>query len=124
MSDDKRITAPFKKNGSLWHYPPTDQELNNPRVSADKRPTLEWREVGPWEDTMLVVGQQRGRSAAIFLLVGSDGKTSYPMFMSDASEMMRSATIDRGKITGRWAVVKKGRNFGLRYLPESGATDE
>lgn len=111
--------APFKKSGGLWHFPPTDKELNDPRMPIHKRPTLEWREVKEWRETMLVIGQQRGRSAAFFLLCGGDGGTdSYPMFMSDAAEMMKTATIIKGTVTGRWTVIKRGQNYGIKYLGE------
>jgi hypothetical protein len=112
--------APFKKSGGLWHSPPKEKDLNNPDVPVHKRPTLEWREVKEWRETMLVIGQQRGRSAAFFLLCGGGGAgtDSYPMFMSDATEMMKTATIVQGTVTGRWTIVKKGQNYGLKYLGE------
>ena len=112
---DREFKAPFKKSGGLWHFPPSEQAVNNPNIDPHKRPTLEWRDVEPWWDTMLVVGQQRGRSAAFFLLVSSNGD-SYPMFMSDALEMMKTATIANGTITGTWTVIKKGRNYGVQFL--------
>lgn len=124
MTDDvKKILAPFKKEGGLWHYPPDLSESKWRGTPIEKRPTLEWREIEKWHDTMLLVGQQRGRSAAFFLLVGRDHQT-YPMFMSDSLEMMQTATIARGTVTGHWTVVKKGRNFGLKYLPETEAASE
>ena len=107
--------APFKKQGGLWHFPPDLRRYAG--YPEAKTPTIEWRDVKPWEDTMLVIGTQRGRSAAFFLLVSGNGD-SYPMFMSDAADMMQRAVVTRGTITGRWTIVKKGQNYGIKFLED------
>ena len=117
--------APFKKRGGLWHYPPPKEAVENPNVPIGKRPTLEWREVRPWHDTMLVTGIQRGRSAAFFLMIGGErGQDSFPMFLSDFADMVKTATVERGTVTGWWVVVKKGQNYGIKYLGEGPLSNE
>jgi hypothetical protein len=78
--------------------------------------TFDWRE--PWEfvDTFKITGYGRGRSAAYFDLESQTTGLKCVMMMSDISELILNATLVKGEVTGRWTFVKKGANYGIKYL--------
>lgn len=98
--------APFKKDGGLWHYPPYSQD------------NLVWEPIEEWDAEMKMVGYNRGRSAAFFLWVDTEDNSSYPMFLTDMSDALKAAVIDKGVIDGTWTVVKRGMNYGLKLVSQ------
>lgn len=100
------MSGPFKRDGGLWHVPPTSQE------------NLEWREVEPWVAEMKLVGYNRNRvqNTAFFLWVDTESNASYPMFVADMTELAQKFYIEEGHTFGRWTVVKRGTHYGLRML--------
>lgn len=81
----------------------------------------EWRE--PWEftDTFKIEGYGRGRSAAYFNLTSQTSGLSCVMMMTDICDLVTSATIEKGVVTGRWIFCKRGANYGIKYLGPTGA---
>lgn len=48
----------------------------------------------------------------------------YPMFKTDYAHMTSIATVDHGRISGRFGFVKKNTKFGIKYLGDKvSATD-
>ena len=78
--------------------------------------TYEWRE--PWEfvDTYQITGYSRGRSAAYFNLVSKATGMKCSMFLTDMTDILTTVNINKGKIKGRWIFVKRGQNYGIKYL--------
>lgn len=97
--------GPFDAQGNLQHYP---LALGwSPRVEP------EWRQVRPWWGTLSLEGYARGRSAAYFEMVDESGHT-YPMMISDFAELVKSRTVAHGAVYTRWALAKRGQNYGIR----------
>jgi hypothetical protein len=96
--------APFDANGSLLSY-----------VSRWQEEGVEWQANESFSASLQVYDYSRGRSSAIFILRTIDGRT-FPMFMSEMLNLLKVAWIDGGVVGGRWDVVKRGTNYGLRYV--------
>lgn len=99
----KVTKAPFDHEGNLLHYPV---------VYTSGRAYPEWRPNIPFVATLTIYGMSRGRSAAYFIWQDED-EHEYPMFISDAVEVLRRCTISNGRVTARWIVKKRGQNFGI-----------
>lgn len=79
----------------------------------------EWRDNQPFYGTLVLADTERGRSAAQFTWAGTGSLTgtSYPMFITDAADLMMSADgVRNATVTGWWIVVKRGQNYGLMRL--------
>jgi hypothetical protein len=74
----------------------------------------EWRDNAPFTASMIVSGYGRGRSSAYFILKNEQGK-SFPMFMTDMTDLIERTVIRCGVITGEtWVVTKRGQNYGVK----------
>ena len=107
--------------------------LKEAPYSASTGHLLEWASRNPgsgvtWKPNvpfgvkeMLVVGMERGRSAARFILEDVDTGTRYPMFMSSMVDLLSSAEhISWGVIwRENWIVVKKGTNYGIEVFRDA-----
>jgi hypothetical protein len=87
---------PFDKDGNQMHYP-----------ESWRQP--EWRDNTPFQDTLEYQSFNRGRSAAYFLFKRANG-TQVTVFLKEMSEMI--PRMVNGKITGTFAFVKRGENYG------------
>lgn len=114
---------PFDYDGNLLEYEhgvshPTKKRIvdygSGPREVAERVSPV-WLDNYVFDDEMEVVGMSRGRSAANFQLTDSCGK-SYNMFMTYMVDMLKRATINKGFIWGNWTFVKRGRNYGIKYV--------
>ena len=103
--DPKKPVAPFSPDGDMQHYPEGSGHGVN-RVGP------EWREVQPFEATLVFAGYRRGRSAAYFLWENANGDC-FPMMLSDLSDLLLTRTIDGGEVSGTWRLVKRGQNYGI-----------
>lgn len=102
--------APFSQQGSLLHY-----ERDVPWGTG-----ADWRPNEPFEATLTLARISRGRSAAYFVWEDEEGRT-FPMFMSNVADLIKGGiSVVNGTVTGRWDVVKKGQNYGIRALPKEG----
>ena len=104
--------APFKKDGGLWNFPPIQKD------------NLVWEDIEEWDAELKMVGYNRGRSAAFFLWVDIEDNTSYPMFLTDMSEAIQKSVIAHGTIDGRWTVVKRGQNYGIKLISQYEESDD
>ena len=79
---------------------------------------FEWRD--PWEfvDTFKITGYGRGRSSAVLEMESTTTGMQCVMMMKDMTHMIRTATITKGIVSGRWIFGKRGMNYGLQYLGE------
>ena len=82
--DPKKPVAPFSADGDMLHYP-------DPFYMRWEG--AEWREVQPFEATLIIDGLNRGRSAAYLTVTNEDSGTSYPLFISDLVDIIRSRDI-------------------------------
>lgn len=106
--DPKKPEAPFDGDGNMLHYP------DNFYMNRDGG----WRQVQPFEATLTIVGLNRGRSAAYLTVVDEAGH-NYPLFITDLVDIIQNRDIIGGRLTGRWAVRKRGQNFGIGPAKES-----
>lgn len=102
---------PFNQEGRPMTY-----TYGNVGYAGYQRHTdIDWRVNAPFNAKMRVTDYFRGRSACRLVLEDAD-KNQYEMFMSDAVSMMGEADMLKGSISGEWAFVKKGANYGVRYF--------
>lgn len=79
----------------------------------------EWRPNEPFEDTLRFTGFERGRSAARAIWISEKDGTAYPMFLMDLAELLRTAAIADGKVSGRFMARKQGANYGLLRIADA-----
>jgi hypothetical protein len=86
--------------------------------ASDHDKKVEWRPNEPFTDTLRLDRLERGRSAARFWFVGTDG-TEYPFFGQGLTDMLSRVALDHGVVTGTWIAVKRGANYGIELLEEA-----
>lgn len=99
--------VPYDEQGNLLHHP-SDKGWNK---------ETDWRPNKPFTAPMTLITWARGRSAAYFIWADPQGRR-FPMFMNQIHDLLMATTVQEGEVTGRWDVVKRGQNYGLRYLGE------
>lgn len=95
---------PFDKNGDQLHW--ADQRYDH---------GVAWKPNEEFSDALRFDSYGRGQSAAYFIFRNANGQSRI-MFMTDLSDAMPH--IVRGILTGTFTYVKRGRNFGVRFLSE------
>lgn len=80
--------------------------------------STDWRPNEPFEATLKLVGQSRGRSSALFEWEDVKTGTRYPMFLSSLGDLVRNSMINFGQVAGKWVAVKKGANYGIERYDE------
>lgn len=101
---------------NLNSSPYSKEAWENLVKSGISRYNFEWKQ--PWEfsDTLKITGYGRGPSSAVFNLESTTKKMACSMFMKDLNEMLMTADISKGEISGRWIFCKRGQNYGIKYL--------
>lgn len=107
-------TAMFEKNtGSLLSYPLSWGSTEIKDVTEPFFASLRLRDTG------------RGRSSVLFYWENDTlNKTPgiFPMFVSDMFELLMREDLRMGygplHLSGFWRVVKKGANYGIRFISE------
>lgn len=77
-----------------------------------------WKENYEFEDTLVLTGMSRGRSAANFNLKSETDSKDYNLFMTDIVDMIKMADINKGKVKGLWTFVKRGQNYGIKLIEQ------
>ncbi len=104
----KEWKVPFSSDGSLFHYCSAKEE-NSPGV--------QWRDSEIVFDAVLhFQGYCRGRSAAYFMFKNKATQATYPMFLTDMEDILKNRIIALGMIGGRWKAVKRGSNYGIKFV--------
>lgn len=108
--------APYSSNGSLLHWAPPQHEKAWAYAAADK-----WLPNDPFHATLRLDSTRSGMSAkyVIWVSPNSNDPRTFPMFVTDLVDTIQHAgRIERGIISARWMVRKRGQNFGLVLAPE------
>lgn len=130
--NNKSVTAPWKPSTTVgWGRTPNPNyekefeeylvKLNEYQTKIENQEyitveTIVWKENFEFEDELYVLGMSRGRSAANFTLVSQTNGKSYNLFMTDMVDMLQNGVINKGKIKGKWTFVKRGQNYGIKFL--------
>ena len=77
-----------------------------------------WKDVmEPFEATLKYKEYSKGRSSVTFYWEDIKTGLTYPMFISSLGEILEKGKVFSGEqISGRWKVIKKGSNFGIKYV--------
>jgi hypothetical protein len=110
MSRKGDYKIPFGRDGHPQSYPEGWYEGEWPN---GKRVGPEWRDNTPFWATLTYTGWSRGRSSAVLCFKDAID-IEYTMFLSSFDKVAK--LMQGGKITGRWAFVKKGMNYGVELL--------
>jgi hypothetical protein len=98
---------PFDEKGNQLHYPVLGYRIV---TGAQKYVDVsDYRDNTPFMDTLTFVDFNRGRSAAYSTFKRENGMTVC-VFLKEMSEML--PRMIEGKITGKFAFVKRGKNYG------------
>jgi hypothetical protein len=76
---------------------------------------IDWRPNEPFYDTLTIDRLERGRSAARFWFIGSDG-TEYPFFGQGLTDMLKSVDMYEGSVGAWFIAVKRGANYGIELV--------
>lgn len=97
----KVTEAPYDEKDNLLEYP-----------TEWIKGGVTWKPIKPFKTTLWIEGMERGRSAARFIWKDEKGHT-YPMFMRDMLDVVKTATILSGGVSDTWVVRKSGSNYGI-----------
>lgn len=114
MAKKGNYQIPFDKNGNQQHYPESWYVGEWPKHTTEGP---DWRDNAPFTDTLMYAGHRRGRSAAYFQFLRSDG-THVTMFLADFEQVVPHMMC--GHVSGTFAFVKRGQNYGA-YLIQAAA---
>lgn len=76
----------------------------------------ELKALEPFDDTLILARGERGRSAAHFIFKSKTTGLEYPMFMKYFVEMLKISSMANGEVSGRWAPIKRGANYGIALI--------
>lgn len=76
-----------------------------------------WRSNEPFADVVKFVDIQRGRSAAYFIARSKTRPSAtFCVFMTDLLHMIQSEAVRGNGVVGKFQIVKRGQNYGLRLV--------
>lgn len=75
-------------------------------------------EVAEFLATLTFVGISRGRSSLRFVFRDEKAAVEYSMFQGGFEDMLKSAKIENGKVTGKFQHVRWGNNYGIEMILE------
>jgi hypothetical protein len=101
----KVLKIPFDEHGYFVSYP---------GINFHER--YEWKPNYVFEDELQFLGFYRGRSSAGITFESKKHKSQYTMFLIDFKDLILNNLVEFGKIQGKWTFVKRGTNFGVRFL--------
>lgn len=96
--------VPFAPDGSLLHDVDWWQEV------------YEWREPEPFYAMLKIKDMYRSGHSVYYVWEGA-GNRVYPMLVNDMLALLKSANISAGYVTANWEIVKRGRAYGIRKVP-------
>ena len=95
--------SPWLSNGSLISFPIWDP--------------FEWRDKDyEWWEALRLDAFERGRSAAHLIFTSAEkpaNDRTYPMFLVDFVELVKTENLVHGFVRCKWRVVKRGQNYGI-----------
>jgi hypothetical protein len=113
------VKAPYALDGSLQHYPESWFTGETEMIGGwplRKREGPYWLEAKPFTCTLVLDDMRRGQSAAYFMWRELDSEVTYSMFIRNMTDLVKAAVLDHGKVTGTWAVIKRGQNYGIKLV--------
>lgn len=105
--------VPFEQR---WRYDGNERVDLGWHMASYPMGNVEWRPNTPFDATLRLVGNSRGRSSSVFTWVDIVTGTEYPMFNSGLVELIQSSEIRYGKLRGTWIAVKRGANYGIELV--------
>lgn len=109
------IMIPFStRDGNMLSYTGClpgdayDEKYNNGK--------WEWKENCVFADDLKFDGFYRGRSSAGATFISLNDGKEYNVFLKDLAEIIKSDDLRSGVIHGQFTFVKRGQNYGLRWV--------
>jgi hypothetical protein len=111
---------PYKFSDRAWNDP---ERMNHREALLAVNKWIEEPHVDkPYADeftaTMQLEGFYRGRSAAGFTFKDETG-IEHTMRIKCVTDLLKNATLVRGKVTAVWCYAKQGSNFSLKYVRDA-----
>lgn len=125
----KKLYIPFSNEGNMLSYSRYDMTPEQEQIADERGEYIldmgygSIRFVPNYEftDTLKYHGYSRGCSSAKIRFLRMSCSTTVEMFLTDFDDMMESAGFDGQCIRGKFTFVKRGLNYGVKYL---GRADE
>ena len=77
---------------------------------------LHWEPATEFQDTLVLVDTERGRSAARLVAHSVTNGNRYQMFFADFVKMLKQIDMHKGIFVGRFIPVKRGSNYAIQWL--------
>lgn len=117
MAKKEPLMIPFStRDGSLVQY--TGCMPNTPQDERWNNGQWIWKENFIFEDEIQFIGFYRGCSSAGATFKSLNDGKKYNVFLKDLSDMILSDEFRSGIIHGQFTFVKRGQNYGLKYLKD------
>lgn len=108
-----QLTEPMPESVKSYH---TETSWNENLQKGLEYYTTYWRSPIAFEDTLEVIGYNKGRSSMVMEMKSMNTGDVFSMFISDWWEMYSENDMPDRKITGFFIPCKKGSNFGLKFI--------
>jgi hypothetical protein len=105
------LQVPFDKDGSVMRHVGKWQ-------TPEWRPNAQFVAILEFQDTL------RSRSAVTFVFKDMALGTRHYMFLKDFTNAFKSGAFDGTIVQGVFEYVKRGTNFGTKYLGTSAEVDD
>jgi hypothetical protein len=92
---------------------PYDTDTRN-HLTHDRGYQIVWYPNKEWEDELQLVKYTRGRSSVTFVFRSIINGDEFHAFVSNSFEIFKDSV--GGVISGRFTFVKKGSDYGVKYL--------
>lgn len=93
---------------------PFDEDGNQLDYDYSWGSGFDMRDNHVFQDTLVFKEYGRGRSSITFTMKRQSAGTTVSVFVSDFADML--PFMVNGQITGKFTFVKKGSNFGCKFL--------
>ena len=110
----KTYQIPFDRHGNQMHYPNNQWFHNEHGAYVMEAPTFKDNYV--FQDTLIIHGYSRGRSAACFEAKSNTTGKGFTIFLKDFIEIVKTHDISHGYVSGIWTFCKRGQNYGLKKI--------
>jgi hypothetical protein len=94
---------------------PFNRKTNSPIIYPMSYMDIRWEKNYIFDEILFIYGISRGTSSATFN-ASDENEIQYNIFMKDILYIIQNAKIENGKIHGLWTFIKRGKNYGVRFL--------
>ena len=103
--------VPFDEKGNMLSYIAKD-------LPEEEKEKITWVEKYEFEDTFEILDFAKGSSSIQLVFKSQTTDKLFSMFQKDLINLLKTATISEGKVSGNWAFQKRGVCHGIIMVPK------